>query len=454
MKHRTLLGTLVLASLGTTAVASATVHREGEWPDAEKPVTVDVTGVPRSEAIRKLAEAAGWSIVVQAPPGDPVDIHIKGQPAGKVLELLLSDGDYVAHRDGTLVDIHRSQPAVAAANPAAPAPSAPPAPPAMPMPPAPAAVPAPPAPPAPPASVSKGKHGDRGEDRVVTGGSLRVEAGETVHDVAVFGGSVDVYGTVTGDIAVMGGSARIHKGAKVKGDATAVGGTLRVDDGAEIEGDAAVVGGALIRDDGAHVGGKTVNTSKGGGLKIEIDDDDDGAAAHHGKVRSKLSTVGGTISSALTSGALLFVFGAVLLALGAPRMETLQGEVAARPMRTFALGVVGLLASFATIIALCVTVVGIPFAVIGMIAGALATFAGLAAVLTTAGGALLAHRTKSPYVHLALGCGLFAFVTAIPYLGDVMGWVGAVLGVGVLVATRAAGLVNRNGAHGPYRTAG
>ena len=35
-------------------------------------------------------------------------------------------------------------------------------------------------------------------------------------------------------------------------------------------------------------------------------------------------------------------------------METLQGEVAARPMRTFALGVVGLLAAFATIIGMFV----------------------------------------------------------------------------------------------------
>ena len=450
MKHRTLLGTLVLASLGTTAVASATVHREGEWPDADKAVTVDVTGVPRSEAIRKLAEAAGWSIVVQAPPGDPVDIHVKGQPAGKVLELLLSDAEYVAHREGALVDIHRST--AAAAGGAMPAMPAGPTPPSPPSPPAIAAAPAPPAPPAPPANEKTEKaekRGERGEDRVVTGGSLRIEKGEIVHDVAVFGGSVDVYGTVTGDIAVMGGSARIHKDAKVHGDATAVGGTLRIDDGAEVEGDAAVVGGALIRDDGAQVGGKTVNASKGSGsVKIQIDDDDD----HHGRVHSKLSRVGSHISSALTGGALLFVFGAVLLALGGARMETLQGEVAARPMRTFALGVVGMMAAFATVIALCVTVIGIPFAVVGMLAGGLATFAGLAAVLTTAGGALLAHRTKSPYVHLALGCALFMIVTSIPYLGDLIGWTGAILGVGVLVATRAAGLVNRNAAQGPYRS--
>ena len=107
MKRHTIASSLVLASLTTACVASATVHREGIWPDAEKTVTVDVSGLPRAEAIRKLAEAAGWSIVVQAPPGDPVDIHVKGQPASKVLDLLLADADYVAKRDGTLIDIHR-----------------------------------------------------------------------------------------------------------------------------------------------------------------------------------------------------------------------------------------------------------------------------------------------------------------------------------------------------------
>ena len=70
----------LVASVTVTAVAGATVKHEGTWPDADKAVTLDVTALPRTEALRRLADAAGWSLVVHAPPGDPVEIHVKNTP--------------------------------------------------------------------------------------------------------------------------------------------------------------------------------------------------------------------------------------------------------------------------------------------------------------------------------------------------------------------------------------
>ena len=72
-------------------------------------MTIDVSRAPRDEAIRKLAEAAGWSVVVHAPQADLVDVHVKDQPASKVLDLLLLDASYVATRDGSLVSIRRTK---------------------------------------------------------------------------------------------------------------------------------------------------------------------------------------------------------------------------------------------------------------------------------------------------------------------------------------------------------
>ncbi len=66
-----------------------------------------------------------------------------------------------------------------------------------------------------PAGDRQGDDGDE-SDRVVTGGSLRNEKGEIVHDVTVLGGNLDVWGTVTGDLAVLGGNAR-----SIEGDACA-----------------------------------------------------------------------------------------------------------------------------------------------------------------------------------------------------------------------------------------
>lgn len=91
-----LLGTLVLGS----GRALAEVIREGSWPASEPKVSLSAEGLPRAEAVKRLAEKAGWSVVIQSPSSTPVDVQVKDQPADKVLEILLSDGRYVAKRDG------------------------------------------------------------------------------------------------------------------------------------------------------------------------------------------------------------------------------------------------------------------------------------------------------------------------------------------------------------------
>src|SRR5258707_476290 len=91
----------------TPCGGSCSGWRARQCPDADKPVSLDVAGVPRAQALRKLADAAGWSLVVHGPPGEAIDMHVRAQPAFKVLELLLDDGDYVAKRDGTLVSVER-----------------------------------------------------------------------------------------------------------------------------------------------------------------------------------------------------------------------------------------------------------------------------------------------------------------------------------------------------------
>jgi hypothetical protein len=136
----------------------------------------------------------------------------------------------------------------------------------------------------------------------------------------------------------------------------------------------------------------------------------------------------------------LFVFGTVLLALAGPRMEKLELEVAARPARAFALGIVSFVLAIAASVALAVTVIGIPFALCFVLVSVFATYAGIAAVLRTLGAALARHRTDNAYLHLALGCGLFLVASAIPWLGDFVTLGLALLGLGSVVASRLAGL--------------
>jgi hypothetical protein len=424
-----LLVMAVLASL--TSVAGATVRHAGSWPAHDPLVTLSIDNEPRTEAVAKLADKAGWSVVDSAPSDALVSVHVKGAPASKVLDLLLSGGDYVAERDGNLISITRATPASAPPAPVAPATSASnapaSAPSARPVLAAPSAsAPAAPAPPQAPIAA-KGS----GSDRVVTGNSTTVRRGDVVHDLIVFGGSADVLGSVTGDLAVLGGSAHVHSGGHVFGDATAIGGSLSLDKGALVDGDVGVLGGSLHRASGALVGGHVTQKHD---LAIHFGEHSSAGASRFGRIMRH-------VAGAVTRSALLFVFGAVLFALATRRMDLLTLEVAARPMRSFALGVVGSLVALVAIVALCITLLGIPVAIVGAIFCVFGIYAGICAVLTTVGGALLGHRSKNPYLHLALGCALYLVLSSIPYFGELVTLAVAAIGIGTLVATRAAGLI-------------
>ncbi len=143
---------------------------------------------------------------------------------------------------------------------------------------------------------------------------------------------------------------------------------------------------------------------------------------------------------AVSAMVVLFAFGAVLLALAGDRMEKLELEVAARPARTFALGLVGFFGLATAFVVLCVTVIGIPFAILGALLVVFAAYAGIVAVLGTLGGALIGHRTKNTYLHLAAGCTVFLVIGHIPWIGDLATLALIFFGVGAVLASRVAGL--------------
>ena len=432
------LGTLLGIGLLAASPARAEVEREGTWPEGGELVSLSVAGLSRAEAIRRLAKEAGWSVVVEGTSPGTVDVHVNRQPASKVLDLILADGHYRARRDGKLISIAPQAPEV----------TPPPIPTTAPIPSSSAEPP-----PIPPRPSSRAARPNRphGKDRVVTGSSVRIEKDEVVGDLAVLGGSAEVFGTVSGDLAVFGGSVEIKNGAHIYGDVATMGGSVELEDGAVVDGDVSVLGGSLERHENAVVGGASVDLEKHINEAKET-------AKETAKEYRKFSAghLAEAAGSSITRTALLFAFGAVLLALAGSRMEQLQREVASRPMRMAALGVVGLLLAVLAVVALCVTILGIPIALVGLIASVFGLYAGVCAALTAVGAALLHRRTSSPYVHLAAGCVLYLLLSSIPFVGGFVTAFVAVLGVGALVQTRAAGLVPRSGAGlggGSYRPA-
>lgn len=432
------LGVAVALACGSTL---AGVRRSGTWPPVEgELVTFSAQGLSRPEAIRRLADKAGWSVVlVQGATSGTVDVQVTKQPAAKVLELILGDRDYLARRDGDLISIapvaaahgeddpddddaaradHAARGDDDAGSHRAGAS-------------------------APGSSGARSEPRPHGKDRVVAGHSVTIGRDEIVGDLVVMGGSAEVLGQVSGDVAVFAGSLRLREGGHVFGDVATFGGSVELDQGARVDGDLSVVGGSVDRHDKAIVGGH----SEGGGEHDDREGDSDGQDGEDGEhlqparrghsFTSAASTVGG----AITRTALLFAFGAVLWALAGRRVERLQDEVAARPMRSFALGIVALIPAALALVVLCVTVIGIPIALFAVLAGVFGAYAGVCAALTTVGAALVRHKTVSPYVHLALGCVAYLVLSSIPFVGSFVTAAVTLIGFGALVATRGAGLI-------------
>lgn len=429
--------------LAVTNAANATVEKKGEWPAEDKKVTLSLDDIDQKDALEKLADEAGWSIVVKGMGLEKTTLHVKDQPAEKVLSVLLADGDWIAQRDGSLISISRNP----NAKPAADAIAAPPAPPPPPV------VPPPEAKPEIKIKVAlnsdedeKGPKKGEGKDREVVGQNLVIEKDEVVRNVQLVGGSLVVKGTVTGDVELVGGKVELDPGSRVMGDVEVMGGSVDIKNGARIDGDTQIVGGHLEREEGAQVHGN-VST------RIEGDED------HHENAAGLGARAAREMGECTTAGAFLFALGSVLLALFSKRSETLKVEFAARPMRMFGLGIAGFFGGLVTLGALCVTVIGIPFAVIGLLLGIFGTFAAMTSVLEVMGRALIGHKTKNEYAHLAFGCALFAVTMMIPVIDDIAKLVLMFVSIGTLVATRGAGLIpqRKNGssipdAH-PYRSA-
>jgi hypothetical protein len=83
----------------------------------------------------------------------------------------------------------------------------------------------------------------RREDVVRIGGSVSIDADESVRgDVVVIGGAATIDGEVDGEVVVVGGSASFGPRADVRGDVTVVGGGLSRDPGAILRGSVQEVG--------------------------------------------------------------------------------------------------------------------------------------------------------------------------------------------------------------------
>ncbi len=280
-----------------------------------------------------------------------------------------------------------------------------------------------------------------GGDRVVTG-SLSVRPGETAGVVVAVGGSIEVEsGGSARDAIAVGGSVHLGPGARVARDVVAVGGGILLDPNARVARDAVSVGGPVRLDAGARVGrnatavGGTIEQAPGaavGGDHVSVGMPGAGAllAALGASFLSPLFVLG----SALARYIALLVIGLVLLALWPGRIEGLADGLRRSPGLSLLAGLLAAVALPVLGLLLCLTLIGIPLAVLEALLVAFGTAAGFCALGLLLGRAL--PIGKAPRIQLAAGLALLVIALALPLLGSLFAFFSWLWVFGALLRTR------------------
>lgn len=277
------------------------------------------------------------------------------------------------------------------------------------------------------------------------GSTVVVAENETVGDLRIDAGTAVVRGTVDGNLTAYAAVVRIE--GTVTGDANAVGGSVAVSDGGRIGGDlhaetaTAFVAGTVGGD--AVLSARTITLARGAVVE--------GAVEHDGRLsRSPEATVGGAITERddlqrapvdvsegllsvpgwVVAGYLLaldFVVGALLLVLFPGVTATVVEESRASPLGTVAIGVLAAVGGLLSLVALAVTVVGLPVALAGLLLIVPVGWAARVYGRLVVGSWLLSHAgVTNRWLGLFVGLATVGAAGLVP-------WVGPAVRVGVFL---------------------
>jgi cytoskeletal protein CcmA (bactofilin family) len=461
---------LALGAEAATAPAAVTAP-------AERTIDVSFRGSLR-DALKSIADKGGLNLVVTGELDTPAEVHLRGVTAHQALRTVARAYSLRLEQDGSIFtlrpltakekealaagDTHVSTPAPAEAPQAAAAPESL----IPPMPPMPAMPPMPPM----PGTASdedmdvaretretvreemkrareemretreqlrrKGKSG--GRNVVARGQSLEVKEGQNVESAVVYGGNLIVNGHVEDDAVAFGGNLEVH--GHVEGDAHAFGGNVILGPDAHVEGDVSSFGGTVERAEGAEVEG-SIETFGGAGIgRMVAGEIKNGMREARNPDREESrrdGDDGGGLAAFILSFAVLFGLGFLGQMFFPQRMKQLGEEVRRKPVQTGLTGFVGLLAMIPLTVVLCITIIGIPAALVLWMAAPLAAALGYAAVASELGTRLpLLRGRKTQAVVLALGLLVLMVVGAIPVLGAIVSFFIVLMALGAVIRTR------------------
>jgi cytoskeletal protein CcmA (bactofilin family) len=450
LSHRLLLPAVLLSAPLALAQAPAPAPKV-EAPATANTINIQYRGSLR-DVLQKIAEAGGLNVVVIGNLDTPAEVHLKGVSARQALRTVARAHSLKVQEDEGIFTIQTG-------GAEAPAAAAPVGPVVAPMPPTPSMPPLPPMPPDVAENlmdddevkermrerVNQVRRSGRGSrDVVARGRSLDVKEGETVDKAVVYGGNLMVNGNVEDDAVVFGGNLMVN--GHVEGDAHAFGGNVVLGPKAVVEGDVSSFGGAVLKEDGAQVegstesfGGANIGKMVAGELKESLREARDQARqeAQEENEEDEDENKGGGFAAFLMQFAVLFGLGFAGQMFFPARMKELGAELKQQPMKNGVVGLLGALALLPLSIVLCVTIIGIPVAVVLMVAAPVAAALGFSAVASELGLRVpLLRGRKTQAMVLALGLLILLIVGHIPVLGGLVLTAATLMGFGAVIRTR------------------
>ncbi|WP_415380866.1 polymer-forming cytoskeletal protein [Halosimplex sp. TS25] len=306
-------------------------------------------------------------------------------------------------------------------------------------------------------------------DVTAVAGSVEVaDGGEVDGDVTATSGSVTVAGTVGGDATAAAGSVDVVDDGRVEGSASAGGGSVSVAEGATVEEDASAGGGDIDvagTVEGDVASGQSVTLAStaavGGDVTYHETVDREAGATVDGTVTEKSGSswhvgdvevglvLGEELDTALSPllgvywTLLSLLVGALLIGLFPEFSAELVETATADPARTGAAGLAALFAVPVLLVAVSLTIIGIPLALAGGALFGLAVWAAIVYGEYLVGRfALTSAGVDSRWAALLVGVVGVEALGFVPYLGDLVTFAVFLLGLGagaLVVAARWRG---------------
>lgn len=296
------------------------------------------------------------------------------------------------------------------------------------------------------------------------GGTITVAEGETVDELDAFAGTVIVEGTVTGDVSAAAGDVRIE--GDVGGDLEAAAGSVTIT--GTVDGDVDAASGGLELAEGATIGGSLAAGAGGVTIDGTVDGDAEigaetttlgdeaaigGDLRYGGDLEGNTDAVAGDIEYDSTLGidlvpslepigsvlasvyilTLNLLLGAALLALFPRFSGSVADRAASSPARSGLAGLGVLIGVPILLVALAITIIGIPFSVVGGFVFALVAWIGIIyGRFAVAAWLLSAAGVGNRWIALVVGLVGGALLAQIPWIGGLLNFVIFLLGLGAL----------------------